>query len=190
MIFVTSNQHKYQEVSSIMHDYGFIVEWRRMKYQEIQADTTEEISLDSAKKLAPFLGEEFFLEDTGLYIAALSGFPGPYSSYVQGTIGNSGILRLIDGMNRSAYFLTVITFYDGAEFHQFSGRLKGAIALEIAGKGGFGYDPIFIPEGESLTLGEIPVSTKNSISHRRKAVTEFLKFLNEHGHFGSTIDGS
>ena len=188
MIFVTSNQHKYDEISSIMEKGGFKVQWRKMKYQEIQADTTEEVSLDSAKKLAPLLGEEFFLEDTGLYITALNGFPGPYSSYVQDTIGNPGILRLIDGLNRKAFFLTVITFYDGTGFHQFSGRLDGSLAREIAGKGGFGYDPIFIPEGESLTLGQLPVFTKNSISHRRRAVTAFMEFLSESGHIDSADD--
>ena len=188
MIFVTSNQHKYNEISSIMQTGGFKVQWRKMKYREIQADTTAEISLDSAKKLAPLLEEEFFLEDTGLYIAALNGFPGPYSSYVQDTIGNSGILRLMDGSSRSAFFLTVITFYDGTDFHQFSGRLGGSIALEIAGKGGFGYDPIFIPEGESQTLGQLPESAKNSISHRRRAVTAFMEFLTGSGHVDSESD--
>lgn len=171
-----------------MQNGGFRVQWRRMKYQEIQADTTEEVSLDSAKKLVPLLGRKFFLEDTGLYIAALNGFPGPYSSYVQDTIGNPGILRLIDSLERSAYFMTVITFYDGTDFHQFSGRLNGSIATEIAGNGGFGYDPIFIPEGESQTLGQLPASTKNSISHRHKAVTDFMKFLTESGHSDSVTE--
>jgi XTP/dITP diphosphohydrolase len=188
LIFVTSNQHKYDEISSIMQNVGFKVQWRKMKYQEIQADTTEEVSLDSATKLAPLIGKEFFLEDTGLYIAALNGFPGPYSSYVQDTIGNAGILRLIDDLSRTAFFLTVITFYDGTGFHQFSGRLDGSIAGEITGKGGFGYDPIFIPEGESQTLGQLPLSTKNSISHRRRAVTAFMEFLTESGHIDSTDD--
>jgi XTP/dITP diphosphohydrolase len=107
---------------------------------------------------------------------------------VQDTIGNPGILRLIDGLNRKAFFLTVITFYDGTGFHQFSGRLDGSLAREIAGKGGFGYDPIFIPEGESLTLGQLPVFTKNSISHRRRAVTAFMEFLSESGHIDSADD--
>ncbi len=177
MIFVSSNKHKFLEISRMMENKGITVEWKRMKYEEIQADTTEEISLDSARKLSASIGEPFFLEDTGIFLDSLGGFPGPYSSYVQSKIGNSGILRLIEGRNRSAYFLTVITYFDGRLFHQFSGKLNGTIAQSERGNLGFGYDPIFIPDGFDITLGEMELESKNRISHRSKALQALVDYL-------------
>lgn len=177
MIFVTSNQHKFLEINRMMGYSGISVSWKKMKYEEIQADTTEEISLDSARKLSSVIDEPFFLEDTGLFIDSLRGFPGPYSSYVQSTIGNSGILHLLGGLDRSAYFLTVITYYDGRQYVQFSGKLVGTIADSERGRSGFGYDPIFQPEGQRETLGEMDIEKKNSISHRSKAAKAFIEYL-------------
>lgn len=175
--FVTSNEHKFLELQETFRDSGINIEWIRRKYEEIQGDSTEEISLDSARKITHEINGRFFLEDTGLYIDALNGFPGPYSSYVAGTIGNTGILKLIQGLDRSCRFLTVITYFDGHEFFQFDGMLRGSISKEIRGKGGFGYDPIFIPDGQSITLAEMGIETKSSISHRSLAAQRFISHL-------------
>ncbi len=175
--FVTSNEHKFLELQEIFRNSGINLEWIRKKYEEIQGEGTEEISLDSARKITHEINGRFFLEDTGLYIDALNGFPGPYSSYVAGTIGNTGILKLIQGLDRSCRFLTVITYFDGHEFFQFDGTLRGSISKEIRGKGGFGYDPIFIPDGQSITLAEMDIETKSSISHRSLAAQRFISHL-------------
>ena len=98
-----------------------------MKYEEIQADTTEEVSMASLNTLENLIDGPFFLEDTGLYIKSLNGFPGPYSSYVMKSIGNEGILKLLDGMPRDATFLTVVSFRDHKGKHQFRGECKGGI---------------------------------------------------------------
>ncbi len=148
-----------------------------MSYEEIQADETSEISADSARKLAPFIESPFFLEDTGLYIDSLNGFPGPYSSFVSKKIGNRGIIRLMEGMGRSARFVTVITLCANGAFHQFTGTLEGKISLEIRGEGGFGFDPIFVPSGEGRTLAEMTIDEKNSISHRSMALEQLVSFL-------------
>lgn len=155
-----------------------------MKYEEIQADTTEEISQDSARKLISKIGAPFFIEDTGLYIISLRGFPGPYSSYVQSTLGNQGILLLMGGKDPTAFFLTVITYFDGKRLHQFPGKLQGKISSDARGEKGFGYDPIFIPAGHKMTLAEMSIEEKNKISHRSIAVREFLRFLNGIGEQG------
>lgn len=175
--FITSNEHKYLEIASSMANYGHEVKWKNMKYEEIQADTTEEVSLDSAKKLSRTIGEDFFLEDTGLYIDELSGFPGPYSSYVSSTIGNGGILKLLSEKGREARFLTIITYCSQGEFKQFEGELKGTISREPRGNGGFGFDPVFIPIGSEQTLAEMTLSEKNSVSHRSIAVRKFASYL-------------
>ena len=178
--FISSNRHKFVEIKTRMDECNLGITWVRMKYEEIQADTTEEISLDSAKKLSSFRGKPFFLEDTGLYITSLNGFPGPYSSYVSKKLGNQLVLKLLDD-ERSAVFLTVLTYWDGRSFFQFSGKLEGKISLVERGKNGFGYDPIFIPKGKDLTLAEMTVEEKNEISHRSRALNKFIEFLRTNG---------
>jgi XTP/dITP diphosphohydrolase len=175
--FVTSNMHKFQEVQEIMKPHNIEVKWEEMQYEEIQSDTTEAISRDSCIKLAKELDGKFFLEDTGLYIEPLNGFPGPYSSFVQKTVGNKGILRLLHNNGRNALFQTVISYWNGKDVIQFTGELKGKISYTERGNTGFGYDPIFIPDGYEKSLAEMTVTEKNTISHRSAAMMKFIKYL-------------
>ncbi len=177
MIFVTHNRHKYEEISEAFERAGLELEWMNLEYEEIQADTTEEVSARSCRSLSSSTQGNFFLEDTGLYIESLNGFPGPYSSYVLKTIGLDGILRLLEDRDRSACFLTVISLRYGNEFKSFSGKVSGRIAESRRGSGGFGYDPIFIPGSTGKTLAEMDIHEKNTVSHRGLAVSELLKFL-------------
>lgn len=176
-LFITSNRHKYLEISSALSVYGYEITWKNLKYEEIQADSTIEVSLDSAAKLSKSITEDFFIEDTGLYIDQLNGFPGPYASYVASTIGNEGILRLLSGKERGARFITIITYHRKGKLEQFFGELKGNISQEPLGTGGFGYDPIFIPAGKELTLAEMSLTEKNQISHRSIATGKFANYL-------------
>ncbi len=177
--FVTSNEHKFQEVGKLFESAGIDLEWKHLKYEEIQADTTEEVSRDSCVKLRTSIEGDFFVEDTGLFIDELNGFPGVYSSYVQKTVGNRGILRLLSGADASAEFKTVISLSQGTELLQFTGILRGKIAPSELGSEGFGYDPIFIPEGGSKTLAQMGVGEKNSISHRSRAVKSLINYLTQ-----------
>ncbi len=173
--FVTSNEGKYREVKAIGESYGIEVGWIRMKYVEPQGDDLEEIARMSAENLRKEINKPFFLEDSGLFIEALKSFPGPYSSYVFKTIGNEGILKLMKGVeDRRAYFLAVIAFWDGREIRTFKGRVDGRIAEEMRGDKGFGFDPIFEYKGRTFAeMGE----EKNEVSHRRRALEEFFKYL-------------
>lgn len=177
--FVTSNEHKYQEVSAFAVSFGVTVEWEKMEYEEIQADSTEEISLDSCKKLTNVIKGDFFMEDTGLFIEALNGFPGVYSSYVLKTIGNAGVLKLLQGKERSAKFRTVATASIGGNVRQYAGELDGTITNEIRGNGGFGFDPIFLPEGSRVTLAEMSLEDKNRISHRFRALAGLFSEISD-----------
>lgn len=178
--FVTHNEHKFFEVKHYVEKKNIMIEWINLEYAEIQADTTEEISRRSAEDLGGRIEGPFFLEDTGLYIESLSGFPGPYSSYVQKTIGNEGIIKLMDGiLNRNAYFMTVISFFNRGKIHQFVGRVEGIISTKPSGNNGFGYDPIFIPADAEKSLGEMSVDEKNLFSHRIRALEKFIEWLNK-----------
>ncbi|BAB60442.1 hypothetical protein [Thermoplasma volcanium GSS1] len=178
--FVTSNKHKFEEIKELGTRYGIDIEWVNMKYEEIQEESTEKISYDSCKKLINLVDSPFFIDDTGLYIESLNGFPGPYSSYVSKTIGNYGILKLMNGIEkRSAYFVTVISLNEGGKITQFTGKVIGEISKEIRGKNGFGYDPIFIPNGSERTFAEMETSEKNMVSHRSMAFKGLFSYIKE-----------
>ncbi len=175
--FVTSNEGKYREAKYIGERYGIEVEWLREEYLEPQGNDLKEIAKKSAEILAKKINKPFFIEDSGLFILALKGFPGPYSSFVFKTIGNEGILKLMDGIeDRRAYFLAVIAFFDGKNVLTFEGRVDGRIATEIRGDKGFGFDPIFEYEGKTFAeMGE----EKNEVSHRRRALEALFSYLNK-----------
>ena len=112
------------------------------------------------------------MDDTGLFIDALSGFPGPYAAYVQDTVGNTGVLRLMEGKEeRDAHFTTAVAYADAAGIQVFSGRVDGVITTEERGNEGFGYDPIFAVGRK--TLAEMTLAEKNSLSHRARALAAF-----------------
>lgn len=175
--FVTSNDNKFREAESILKEFGVNIAHVRISYPEIRNDGVEEVSADSARHLSKELGPSFFVEDTGLFIEALNGFPGAYSAWALKKIGMAGILKLLEGeANRRAVFKTAVALYDG-ELHVFTGESKGSIALGPKGKSGFGYDPIFVPEGYSQSFAELDISVKNRLSHRRRALEEMVKFI-------------
>ncbi len=175
VIFVTSNEGKYREARAIGENYGIEVGWMQLEYLEPQGSDLVEIARKSAEILSKDMTSPFFLEDSGLFIDALKGFPGPYSSYVFKTIGNEGIIKLMEGVeNRKAKFIAVIAYWDGKEVRTFTGEVEGRISEEIRGDKGFGYDPIFEYNGRTFAeMGE----EKNEYSHRRRALEKFFEWL-------------
>ncbi|WP_297464690.1 XTP/dITP diphosphatase [Thermococcus sp.] len=179
LAFVTSNPGKIEEARKYLEPLGVEVYQLRFPYPEIQADTLEEVAEYGAKWLAERVDSPFFLDDSGLFINALRGFPGVYSAYVYKTLGIDGILKLLEGVDdRSAYFKSVVAYWDG-ELHLFTGRVGGRITTEPRGKGGFGFDPIFVPSGFDRTFAEMTTEEKNEISHRGKALKAFAEWLKE-----------
>ncbi len=180
MKIVTHNKNKYMEYKELFERENIEIEWINLEYPEIQADELEDIVRFSLNYLMDKIEGPFFLEDAGLFIKTLNGFPGPYSSYVQRKIGNSGILRLMKNeKDRSAEFRAVIGYYDG-KFHIFSGSVCGRISYEEKGNNGFGYDPIFVPERSKKTFAEMELAEKNNFSHRRRALENFLKEIKKY----------
>lgn len=176
--FVTGNAGKLKELQAHLAPLGISVRGDSRGYPEIQADTLQEVALAGAESLiAAGLKPPFILEDAGLAIDALGGFPGPYSAYAQGTVGNQGILDLMaEKAARDAHFSACLT-YVGDEVKQFNGRVDGTIAVEANGEQGFGYDPIFVPSGETRTFALMSALEKSKISHRGRAVDAFIAWL-------------
>ena len=179
LTFVTSNAGKLREVKKRFEESDIEIVGERIHYPEIQADSLAEVARHGARWLKNRLEAPFMLEDSGLFIRALDGFPGVYSAFVYRTLGNRGILKLMERRSiRDAVFRTVVALVDANDrIHTFEGVCSGTITKEITGKQGFGFDPIFIPEGEEKTFGEMETEEKNEYSHRSRAFSELLAFL-------------
>jgi len=171
--FVTANQGKFEEARGILGE----VEQKNLGYVEIQAETLEEVAAYGIREVAEKLAGRVMIEDAGLFIEGLKGFPGVYSAYVFDTIGNGGILRLMDGMkDRRAAFRSVVAYAEpGGEPVLFRGEVWGEIAALPRGSGGFGYDPIF--EVGNKTIAEMDLSEKNEISHRGASIRALKSWL-------------
>ncbi|MFW5936014.1 MAG: XTP/dITP diphosphatase, partial [Candidatus Hadarchaeota archaeon] len=163
VLFITSNEGKFREVREMGEKYGIDIEWHQEEYLEPQGSNLKQIATASAGSLTEKLGKPFIIEDSGLFIEGLKGFPGPYSSYVYKTIGNEGITKLVKDIdNRNAYFLAVVAYFDGESIHTFKGRVDGEITSHIRGEKGFGFDPVFL-YGDR-TFAEMSSEEKNEVS--------------------------
>lgn len=177
--FITSNKGKMIEAIARLEPLGYTVVQQDLGYPEIQADSLQEVALYGVECVRQRLKTAFFLEDSGIFISALKAFPGVYSKYVFQTIGLPGVLALLEHeLDRSAVFRSVIAYAEpGCKPALFVGECAGTIASEPRGTGGFGYDPVFIPEGWTKTFAQATTAEKNSVSHRGRAMTLFLQYL-------------
>ncbi len=175
--FVTTNDGKYKEVSQLLASKGIEIERINLSYPEVQANSLEEV----VRKGLEFLSDEegdILIDDSGLFIEKLGGFPGVYSSYIYKTLGCEGILKLMLGWKqRAARFEACFGLRFGKNIHIFFGTCEGSVATEMRGKGGFGFDPIFKPKDSSNTFAQMNLKEKNSYSHRGRAAMEVARFL-------------
>ena len=177
--FATSNKNKVREFKAIFgKDYS--IKHINIKYRELRSDNPEDIARESAKKLANKLKKPVIVEDSGLFIRALNGFPGTCSAYIHKRIGLNGILKLMENIkNRECIYKSAIGFcIPGKEPLSFLGEEKGKIAEEIMGSYGFGHDPIFIPQGSWKTYGEIKNAEKSK-KFRKRAAEKLREYLNK-----------
>lgn len=174
--FASTNRDKFLEAQAILARLGIDLDFARASPTELQSDSLEEIAREKARSAFALVGKPIIVEDDGLFISALNGFPGQYSSFVFKSIGNEGILKLLDGLSdRSASFRSLIAYFDGTSMSVSEGLVEGRIAERLA-KGGWGYDPIFIPSGSSFTFAELN-EEKNKFSHRRKGLEKFAEWF-------------
>ena len=186
LLFATSNPHKLLEAQQI---FGIEIELRSLADMGFTDDipetgaTLEENSLLKAEFVWKKFGLPCFADDTGLEVEALGGVPGVYSARYAGEPVNHEenvklLLKNLRGIeNRRACFRTVVTLIDAEGTHQFEGIVRGTIAEQASGRGGFGYDPVFIPEGYASTFADMLSALKNSMSHRAEALQRFAEFL-------------
>jgi len=182
--FITGNNHKFKEIKKLFQkeELDYELKQKTAATIEIQASSIKEVALFKLNSVKTNFNNSYFVEDAGFFIdVPLKGFPGVYSKFVLNTIGNKGILKLInDFQNTAAHFEAVIALYFQPlnEILVFEGTVEGKVSEKIRGMGGFGFDPIFIPkEIPTSTFAEITTEEKNSVSHRGKAWKKMFEFL-------------
>ena len=188
IIFATSNQHKLKEIKSVALSGIEIVSLKEIGFEGELPETHETIEENSLEK-AEYLSKKFntacFAEDTGLIVDAINGEPGVYSARYAGENATfddnvNKVLSKMEGKeNRSARFKTVITYYSEGNYVQFEGVTEGEILNERKGTEGFGYDPIFVPQGSSKAYAEMTLEEKNLFSHRKKSFDLFANHLQQ-----------
>lgn len=187
LVFATNNAHKLEEISAILGDKVEILSLKDIHCQvdiPETADTLKGNSLLKAQYIREHYGMDCFADDTGLEVEALNGAPGVYSARYAGGEGHdseANMKRLLKELeekeNRKARFRTVIALILNGEVHQFEGTVEGHILREKRGSSGFGYDPVFVPEGYTESFAELGEEIKNQISHRARAVQKLAEFL-------------
>lgn len=187
LIFATHNDSKLREVNQLTRDLGIeIISLKDLGYNtdiEEYGSTLEENSWIKAQTIFDEFKLPVFSEDTGLIVDALNGEPGVRTARYAGENANSSdnIQLLLKNLEkeeiRSARFKTDICFISNHVIKHFPGVCEGLISKRISGEGGFGYDPVFIPDGYQKTFAQLPKEIKNGISHRRRAVDKLIDFL-------------
>ena len=191
IFFATSNSHKVSEAAAILDPLGhrvqpLLLNGRPLELVEPQAEGIEEVARSKLEQAVEatsgMLGSQtaILVEDSGLFVDSLGGFPGPFSSYVESTIGLQGILSLMEGVeSRGAEYRAVAVLGFEGETLRSSGSCKGVISTTASGSNGFGYDPIFVPEeGDGRTCGELSPHEKSQVSHRARALKGLSELLN------------
>ncbi|AHG04767.1 deoxyribonucleotide triphosphate pyrophosphatase [Halobacterium sp. DL1] len=176
--FVTTNPGKVREAEQYLEDV-YDVEQFDYDYTEVQSVSLDTIAARGAEEAYEDQDADVpvIVDDAGLFVRALDGFPGPYSAYVEDTLGVERVWNLAESLeNRRSAFRCVVAFTDGDTTETFSGAVQGRL-VEPRGDGGFGYDPIFEHDGE--TFAEMDTAEKNALSHRGRALAKLADWLAE-----------
>lgn len=174
-IFITSNQHKVQELQRILE---VPVQQRQIDLPEIQAVDVGDVIEAKAKYAFETVKQPVIVEDTGLSFHAWNGLPGALVTWFLQSVGVDGLCTMLHGFkNREAHAETCIGYYDGVTMHVFRGTVDGTIVTTPRGTGGFGWDPIFVPNGSTQTYAELAAEQKLTVSMRTQAALKFKEYL-------------
>lgn len=184
IVLATNNAHKLKEVAAILGNKYEVLSLREIGCDADIPETADSFAgnaLQKAQYVKEHYGYDCFADDSGLEVDALDGAPGVFSARYSGGGSEANIDKLLHNLTgkseRGAQFRTVIALIIGEEKHLFEGIVRGTIIEERRGEGGFGYDPIFVPEGYDLTFAELGSEVKNCISHRAQAVKQLAEYL-------------
>ncbi len=186
IVFASNNSGKIAEIKNILPSSYTLLSLSDINFTDEIAETGNTFQQNAwikAETIWKFCKMPCIADDSGLCIETLNGKPGVYSARFAGEPSNANlnidkVLHEMKGVqNRNAAFITCICYYDGLNAHYFEGKIEGKITTEKKGENGFGYDPIFIPEGKNQTFAELKAEEKNKISHRKIALHKWMEFI-------------
>ena len=178
LLLATGNEHKARELAQLL---ARPVPRINLELPEIQAVAVEDVIEAKAREAYRLVGKPVLVEDTGLALAAWNGLPGALVRWFLDRVGNDGLCQMLQGYaDRTAHAESCIGYFDGVDCFVFRGVVTGHIVRIPRGSGGFGWDPIFVPDGWDKTFAEM-TQEKNFVSMRRLAVDQLKAFLEEHG---------
>ncbi len=185
LVFATQNQEKLEELKGLISHKVHLISLNELNFDEDIPETTGTLEGNAHQKASTIykrFGKPCFSDDSGLFVNALDGAPGVDSAHYSGSRDNEkNIAHLLNNLShfkdRSAYFKTVFCLITHENTYYFEGIVKGHIADSSRGNNGFGYDPIFVPEGYNQTFGELDKEIKKSLSHRARATQNLIEFL-------------
>ena len=185
IVFATNNAHKLEEVSAMLGEAYEVLSLREIGCEADIPETAKTFAgnaMQKARYVKEHYGYDCFADDSGLEVDALDGAPGIYSARYSGGGSEANMDKLLHNLtgksDRGAQFRTVIALLIGEETQLFEGIVRGSIIEERRGEAGFGYDPIFVPDGYEQTFAQLGNEVKNRISHRAKAVEQLVRYLN------------
>lgn len=175
ILFITGNNKKAEEVRAIT---GLNVSAKNLDIPEIQSLDVEEVAKAKALSAFKIAGSPVIVDDTGMSIASLNGLPGALVAWFLDNLKPEGILKILaNEKNREASVCTCIAYADQTGVFAFTGTITGKVSKSLRGENGFGYDPIFIPDGHDKTYAEMTANEKNEISMRKIALLKFKEFM-------------
>lgn len=178
LLLATGNEHKARELQTLL---GRPVQRVKLELPELQAVDVQEVIEAKVREAYRLMGQPVLVEDTGLAFAAWNGLPGALIRWFLDRVGNEGLCQMLQSYEQTAASAeTCIGYFDGSDCHVFRGVVSGQIVRAPRGSGGFGWDPIFMPDGWDKTFAEM-TDEKNLVSMRKLAVTQLKAFLDEQG---------
>jgi len=177
--FITGNKSKFKEAEEIMKEINVKLTQEDLKFNEVRSTDQEKVVIEKARNAFNALKKPVITDDTAIYFSAYNKFPGTYTNYVFESLGFEGILRLLKGKSRKAYFKTILCYKDKKTEKIFSGIWEGTISPNV--KGNFNpdwqYNGIFVPKGSKKFLSQISIEERAKNSHRKKAFNKLIKEL-------------
>ncbi|KKP96193.1 MAG: Non-canonical purine NTP pyrophosphatase [Microgenomates group bacterium GW2011_GWC1_38_14] len=175
LLFATGNKGKIIEAEHIL---GIPLETVNIEIDEVQSMDLEYVAKRKAEAAFKILRKPVIIDDVGVFIEAWNGFPGPFAKFILDKLGNRRVLEILKSeKNRNVTVTSAVGYRDGKNTHVFLGEVQATLAHEERGTEGWGFDPIIIPLGQKLTYAEMGLLGKSKLSHRKKALEKFRKFL-------------
>jgi XTP/dITP diphosphohydrolase len=182
IVFVTSNKDKIIEATHILDRFKIDIKNRRIKFNELADTKLENIVIDKAMQAKLKIKSPFIVDDAGIFFEAYPNFPGPFTKQIFEFLGYDGILKLLRGKNRKAYFKTVVFFVgNNGDIRMFKGICRGYISKRVKGQGSSDspFNRLFVPCGKKKTFAQLGIKKQIEISHRAKALKEFAQYFNK-----------